>query len=98
MIPLIIGFAVNGWNVYRALRREGLRPLAIDSDRDSVYWKCHGADLMYAESLGGTAIIEFLNSLSATGQEYLLISALEETVTTLSAHRSLLGPHIRLQF
>ena len=98
MTPLIVGFAVNGWNVYRALRREGLRPLAIDDDRGSIFWRCRGADLLYARKLNGPDLIRTLNSLESTGREYVLISALEETVNTLNRHRDELEPHIHLHF
>ena len=38
VIPIVIGFQINGWNVYRSLRSRGVRPLVFDSEPDSVFW------------------------------------------------------------
>lgn len=98
MVPLIIGFDVNGWNVYRALRQESLSPVIIDDRPDSIFWKCKHARLIYAEHLSGPAIIETLNVLAQTGQRFLLISALEGTISTLNSTRENIHPNIQLCF
>ncbi|PYT24868.1 MAG: hypothetical protein DMG58_25330 [Acidobacteria bacterium] len=99
LVPIIIGFGVNGWNVYRALRREGIRPLVIDNDPDSIFWKCAGAaKFTYSRELSGPMIVDCLNSLADEGGDYVLISALEDTVSTLNEHRNALRPNVRLLF
>lgn len=99
MIPVIIGFAVNGWNVYRALRPAGVPPVVIDNDRDSVFWKYAGPRPMFASSLEGQPLQEVLDELGRnTNEQYLVISAVEDAVRYLNANRERLAPNIRLDF
>ncbi len=98
MVPVIAGFSVNGWNVYRALVAHGLSPVALDNDPGSIYWKARRAEIVYVERLGGSELIEALNRTASDERDYVVISATEEAVRTLNACRGRLRPNIRLLF
>ena len=98
MVPLIIGFGVNGWNVYRALREGGVSPVALDNSPSSVFWRSRGVRLVYCEHLGGSSLIKALQTLAGSGDTYAVISATEEAVRTLSEGREALPPNVMLPF
>jgi D-aspartate ligase len=98
LIPILVGFGVNGWNVCRALSREGIRPLVLDNDPASIFWSCRSAELVYAESLSGEGLPELLNALVDSRREYVILSAIEEAVRTLSEYRDRLAPNLRLPY
>ena len=98
MTPVIIGFAVNGWNVYRALARHGVRPVVLDNEPDSIFWRAKGARLICEHTLAGAPLIAALNRVAADGREYVVLSATEEAVRTVSEMRGRLTPNVRLLF
>jgi D-aspartate ligase len=98
MTPLIIGFGTNGWNVYRSLRREGLKPVALDDQKSSTYWHAWHIRPVYVPELTGQPLLDALHELTASGETYLLISALEGTIHFLNQHRDQVPAGIRLCF
>jgi D-aspartate ligase len=88
LIALIVGFSVNGWNVYRSLSRAGVPVIAIDNDRQSIFWSARAVKLHYAESLQGEALIRAIRDITDPRKRYVIISAVEDAVRTLSERRA----------
>lgn len=88
MIALIVGFSVNGWNVYRSLSRAGVPVIAIDDDRQSIFWAARGVRLHHAESLCGETLIRAIRDNIEPHKQYVIISAVEDAVRTLSERRA----------
>lgn len=98
MTPLIIGFSVNGWNVARALHQLPVAPLVLDDDPSSIFWKAKKVQLVRAPALRGEALLECLRSAVRGEENYVLISATEEAVRTLSERRSEVPANVQLLF
>lgn len=91
---LIIGFSVNGWNVYRSLRREGVHVTAIDDDRNSIFWSARGVELHQADCLRGDELMRSIRRIANPQRQYIFVSAVEDAVRTVSERRSELPANV----
>lgn len=96
--PLIIGLDINGWNVARGLFLEGIRPVALDDDPGSIFWRSRKLDVVYTRAYVGEPLLEAFGTLHRHGERYILISALEETVAWLNRNRDRVPAWIQLCF
>jgi D-aspartate ligase len=94
LIALLIGFSVNGWNVYRSLSGAGVKVVALDDDRESIFWKARGVELHHAPRLWGEELMTALHGLADSNRKYVVISAIEDAVRTLSERRAELPANV----
>jgi D-aspartate ligase len=98
MTPLIIGLGINGWNVARALLRGNVRPVVLDNSPGSIFWHSRRLKPIFVPALHGEPLLEALAGLERTSQQYVLISAMEETIAWLNGNRLRVPPCVRLRF
>lgn len=98
LIPVIVGFGVNGWNVYRSLKKGGVAPIVVDDDPGSIFWSSKNIALFHCPHLSGAELIDSIRSLAMPGRQYVIISATEDAVRTLSQRRAELPPNVQLPY